>query len=128
MRSSGRCAGVVLIAAGFCFAGAGASHGPAGRRQAGSTTAVAADQSGPTFVVNDQDLHAPLTLIAYGDIRFTDPANVTATSPMARQALIQRVLEEKPDAILLNGDVPWHGGDKNDYEVYRTETQVWRDA
>jgi acid phosphatase type 7 len=61
-------------------------------------------------------------------MRFTDPTNVTATNPTARRALVQRIAEEKPDAILLNGDVPWHGGDQNDYEVYRTETQVWRDT
>jgi acid phosphatase type 7 len=61
-------------------------------------------------------------------MRFTDPTNVTATNPTVRRALVQRVAEEKPDAILLNGDVPWHGGNPKDYEIYRAETQVWRDA
>jgi hypothetical protein len=89
---------------------------------------TARDPSAPTFAINDQDLHSPLTLVAYGDMRFTDPTNVTATNPAARRALVQRVAEEKPDAILLNGDVPWHGGNPKDYEVYRAETQVWRDA
>ena len=44
-----------------------------------------------------------VTLIAYGDTRFTDPSNVTATSPLARAALVARIADEKPDAILLNG-------------------------
>ena len=127
MRSASRCAGIALIAAGVCFAGLGASRGQPGQQQTAATNA-ARDQSGPTFVINQQDLHAPLTLVAYGDMRFTDPANVTATNPTARRALIHRILEEKPDAVLLNGDVPWHGGDNSDYQVYRTETQVWRDA
>ena len=128
MRSASRCAGIALIAAGVCFAGLGASRGQPGKPQADPLTNAARDQSGPTFVINQQDLHAPLTLVAYGDMRFTDPANVTATNPTARRALIHRILEEKPDAVLLNGDVPWHGGDNSDYQVYRTETQAWRDA
>jgi hypothetical protein len=120
-------ASLVWIAAGLSLVGTGASQGQARGPQIAATTA-GPDQSGATFTIREQDLHAPLTLIAYGDMRFTDPANVTATNPMARRALIQRVLEEKPDAILLNGDVPWHGGDHNDYAVYEAETQVWRDA
>jgi acid phosphatase type 7 len=128
MRSRARFATAVLITAGLWIAGAAASHSRVRGTQTGAATTGAPDQSGPTFTINERDLHAPPTVVAYGDMRFTDPANVTATNPVARQALIQRILEEKPDAILLNGDVPWHGGDQNDYEVYRAETQVWRDA
>jgi hypothetical protein len=49
---------------------------------------TARDPSAPTFAINDQDLHSPLTLVAYGDMRFTDPTNVTATNPTARRALV----------------------------------------
>jgi acid phosphatase type 7 len=83
--------------------------------------------SGPTFTVAPSNLHTPLTLIAYGDMRFTDPSNTTATNPVARVELVQRIAQERPDAVLLNGDVPWHGGTSNDYAVYAQETQVWRD-
>jgi acid phosphatase type 7 len=121
-------AGMVLLATGLSFAGAGASHSHPDVQQAGGTSTAGVDQPGPTFVINEQDIHAPLTVVVYGDMRFTDPVNVSATNPAARRSLIQRIVEEKPDAVLLNGDVPWHGGDKSDYEVYRTETQVWRDA
>src|ERR1035438_1688771 len=79
-----------------------------------------------TFTVTDGDLHRPLTVVAYGDMRFTDPTNHDATNPTARQALVARISEEKPDAVLLNGDLPWHGGEQADYEVYRTETERWR--
>ena len=68
----------------------------------------------------------PVTVIAYGDMRFTDPSNVTATDPLARMALVERIAEEKPDAVLLNGDVPWHGGTISDYEEFRKETAIWR--
>jgi 3',5'-cyclic AMP phosphodiesterase CpdA len=67
-----------------------------------------------------------ITVIAYGDTRFTDPVNVTATSPLARAALIGRIAEERPDAILVSGDLPWHGGDKDDYVRFQSETETWR--
>jgi hypothetical protein len=128
VRSNARFTCMVLIAAGLFFASAAIMYGQADHPQNGRGTIAARDPSAPTFTINDQDLHSPLTLVAYGDMRFTDPTNVTATNPAARRALVQRVAEEKPDAILLNGDVPWHGGNAKDYEVYRAETQVWRDA
>ena len=67
-----------------------------------------------------------VTVVAYGDMRFTDPANVTATDPVARAALVERIAEERPDAVLLSGDVPWHGGTVADYEQYHKETASWR--
>src|SRR5262245_36385167 len=67
-----------------------------------------------------------ITVIAYGDTRFTDPANVTATSPLARAALIGRITEERPDAILVSGDLPWHGGEKDDHCRFWSETGAWR--
>jgi hypothetical protein len=65
-------------------------------------------------------------VIAYGDTRFTDPGNVTATNPLARAALIARIADERPDAIIISGDVPWHGGEKDDYARFRSETDAWR--
>jgi acid phosphatase type 7 len=82
---------------------------------------------GPTFTVPQADLRTPVTVIAYGDMRFTDPSNTRATNPVVRQALVRRIAEEKPDALLLNGDVPWHGGTVADYAEYKKETQPWRD-
>jgi len=68
----------------------------------------------------------PVVVLAYGDTRFTDPTNVTATNPMARKVLIARMAEERPDAIVISGDVPWHGGVPDDYVEFRRETEVWR--
>ena len=81
-----------------------------------------------TFVVRDGDLHHPLNLIAYGDMRFTDPANVTATNPQARQALVDRIAAEHPDALFLNGDIPYIGGDPKDYAEFHREATPWRQA
>jgi Calcineurin-like phosphoesterase len=126
MRSSSKCVCVTLVIAALCLACA-AGFGPLSDLQAGSAP-VAADSPGPTFTVPEADLSKPVTVISYGDTRFTDPSNTTATNPTARKALVKRIAEEKPDAILLNGDVPWHGGDQADYAVYRDETEPWRDA
>jgi len=83
-------------------------------------------EAGPTFRVPD---HAGrTTIIVYGDQRFTDPSNVTATDPLARRLLVKKITEEHPDAILLNGDVPYSGDVVDDYRIFHEETKTWRDA
>jgi hypothetical protein len=42
-------------------------------------------EAGPTFRFTDNQLPSPQAFIAYGDQRFTDPANVTATDPRVRK-------------------------------------------
>ena len=46
--------------------------------------------------------------------------------PGPRRSLVERIGREKPDAVFLTGDVPWHGGDRADYEVFAQETAAWR--
>ena len=89
-------------------------------------TSTLISKSGPSFRVPKVS-KTPM-LIAYGDQRFTDPQNTQVTSPKARRWLVERIAAEKPDAVLLNGDVPYSGDDANDYEVYKSEAQPWRDA
>ncbi|HEX4165704.1 MAG TPA: metallophosphoesterase family protein [Bryobacteraceae bacterium] len=83
---------------------------------------------GPTFRFTDQQLPSPLRLIAYGDQRFTDPGNTHSTNPRVRQWLVQQIAAQHPAAVILNGDLPLSGNVKNDYSVFHTETQPWRDA
>ena len=82
---------------------------------------------GPTFMVKDADLRAPVTLVLYGDQRFMDPQNTSQASPVMRQLLVKQIAREKPSAIVLNGDVPNAGTVKADYAVYESETKIWRD-
>ena len=86
---------------------------------AGSARAAA------TFTVPDAELSDPLVLVAYGDMRFTGPAQTVASNPGARRALVAQVAAENPAAIFINGDVPWHGI-ASDYEVFFGETRPWR--
>jgi calcineurin-like phosphoesterase family protein len=117
----------VVIALGLFGTGNVLAHRKFAESPAASAKKTAApSQGGATFTVGEGNLRKPVTLIAYGDMRFTDPTNHEATNPAARQALVAHIAQDEPDAILLNGDVPWHGGDKDDYAVFRTETAVWR--
>jgi 3',5'-cyclic AMP phosphodiesterase CpdA len=83
---------------------------------------------GPDFRLSDSELSHPLRIIVYGDMRFTDPSETQATNPKVRRWLVDQVAAEKPDAVLLSGDVPWHGGKAGDYDVYRSETKIWRNS
>ena len=87
-----------------------------------------AQASGADFIRDSRDLSRPLRIIVYGDTRFTDPNETSATNPKVRRWLVDKIAQERPDAVLVSGDVPWHGGVANDYDVYRAETKVWRDA
>ena len=82
---------------------------------------------GPTFQIPARLVSKTWSLIAYGDMRFTNPANNEVANPKVRRWIVEQVAREHPDAILLSGDVPYRGSDKNDYDVYRTETSIWRD-
>lgn len=84
-------------------------------------------EPGPTFRIEDKQLPAPLTLVAYGDQRFTDPANTRQTNPRIRQWLVGQIAKEHPSAVIMNGDVPLSGEVANDYAVFQAETKVWRD-
>jgi acid phosphatase type 7 len=95
---------------------------------AGLPTAGLLSEPGPTFRISDDQLGTPPTFITYGDTRFTDPSNTTASDPKVRRWLANRIAEERPGAVILNGDVPLAGNVKNDYDVFKSETQPWRDS
>ena len=82
---------------------------------------------GPTITVPGIAPGAPMKLVVYGDIRFTDPANVTDTNPKIRQFLVKQVADEKPLAIFLTGDTPFTGADPADWKVFQEETAIWRE-
>lgn len=84
------------------------------------------EANSPLIQVKDRALSSSPVIIAYGDTRFTDPLNVTATNPKVRRWLVGRIAKEKPDAVLISGDLPWNGDVANDYSVYRAETKIWR--
>jgi acid phosphatase type 7 len=84
-------------------------------------------QPGAAFRIADSDLSSPTKIIAYGDVRFTDPANIRSTNPKVRRWLVAKIASEKPTVVVINGDLPLAGDVINDYAVYKSETQIWRD-
>ena len=109
---------LIFMVAGSLLVGVGFNSRP---------TMMAAPATGPDFRRSDSDLSNPLRIIVYGDTRFTDPHETSATNPKVRRWLVNQIAAEKPDAVLLSGDVPWHGSQAGDYDEYRSETQIWRD-
>jgi hypothetical protein len=85
------------------------------------------EPSTPLFSVPDAAITDPLTFIVYGDMRFTQPSETVAAAPGPRHALVTKVASEHPQAVFLTGDVPWHGGDNEDYRVFGKETAVWKE-
>jgi hypothetical protein len=82
-------------------------------------------ETGPLFHIEEQHPGMPLTIIDYGDTRFTNPAESEATNPRVRRWLVSKIASEHPTVVLLSGDVPWHGGVANDYAVFREESKPW---
>jgi hypothetical protein len=85
------------------------------------------NDSAPTFSVPESALSSHVTVIAYGDQRFHDHFNFDIANPHARVALVDKIAQEKPDAIQMSGDVPYRGTDPDDYKTFREETKPWRD-
>lgn len=85
-------------------------------------------EDGPLLTLSDSQLSSSPVIISYGDMRFTDPKETTVTNPKVRRWLVEKIAAEKPDALLLSGDIPMHGAVADDYAVFQAETSPWRAA
>jgi Icc-related predicted phosphoesterase len=70
--------------------------------------------------------HLPLRFIAYGDTRFTDPANTSAANSDVRQQLVRAIADAHPDFVTFGGDIAYNGDKPEDWQVYDRETDIWR--
>jgi hypothetical protein len=66
-------------------------------------------------------------MVAYGDMRFTDPAVTSGTNPRVRKWLAEKIADEHPQALLLTGDMPYKGATAADWQVFQNETARWRE-
>lgn len=89
-------------------------------------TAIAAAAQSKAPVI-DTGLHAPFRFVAYGDTRFTDPANTKDANPEVRQQLVRAIADAHPDFITFGGDIAFNGDNANDWKEYDLETSVWRE-
>jgi len=77
----------------------------------------------PRFQVAVPPGASRLSFVVYGDTRFTTREKVA--NSLARRALVSRIAQEHPAAILIGGDLVYEGRDSDDYDTYRTETAAW---
>jgi acid phosphatase type 7 len=84
---------------------------------------AAAGDGPPHFTVPASPAGGPLTLVVFGDTRFTQQQGVA--NPVARRAIVARIASENPVAILIGGDLVYIGADAEDYATYRSETASW---
>ena len=82
----------------------------------------------PTFTFSQFPVDRPIRLVAYGDMRFTDPSVTSGTNPRVRKWLADRIAEEHPQALLLTGDMPFTGASAADWQVFQNETAPWREG
>ena len=94
---------------------------------AGSKTKAKTIPQDPRLFAADPKQY-PFTLIAYGDLRTTELSNHSRTDPERRQALIARIAQEKPDIVIINGDLVLNGGSAADWREFDKETRGFRDA
>lgn len=83
---------------------------------------LAAQQPADIHLSQGSRLH----FIAYGDTRFTDPADTNAANPEVRRKLVKAIAATHPDFVTFGGDVTFNGNDPNDWKVYDRETAIWR--
>jgi hypothetical protein len=80
----------------------------------------------PTFILKQFSPGQPLRMVAYGDMRFTNPTVTDGTNPKVRQWLAEKIGLERPQALLLTGDMPFTGDLTADWDEYQKETQSWK--
>jgi hypothetical protein len=105
--------------------GAMAQASPAQPPAAAPATPVRVDST-PTFIFKQFAADRPIRMVAYGDMRFTNPATTKGTNPRVRQWLVEKIGAERPQALLLTGDMPYTGELKADWDEYQKETAPWR--
>jgi len=77
----------------------------------------------PRFDVPASSPGSPVLFVVYGDARFTQREGVA--NVLARRALVDKIAQENPAAILIGGDLVYLGSNPEDYDTYRSETLQW---
>ena len=71
------------------------------------------------------NVSAPFSFVAYGDTRFTNPADTDASNPVVRATLVQAIANLHPAFVSIGGDIAYNGYDANDWKVWDMETTPW---
>src|SRR5580700_1488499 len=65
--------------------------------------------------------------VAFGDTRFHDPSDTEAANAAVRRALVAAIDKENPAFISIGGDVVYLGENPQDWQVWDSETAIWRE-
>jgi len=68
----------------------------------------------------------PFTFVVFGDSRFTDPRDTRHSSAQVRQAEMERIAQERPEFVVITGDLVFKGDNARDWQVFDQETQPLR--
>jgi hypothetical protein len=93
----------------------------------GSAATSSPPDPNPTLVFKQFAPGEAVNMVAYGDMRFTDPARTSGTNPRVRKWLAEKIADERPRALLLTGDMPYTGALQADWQVFQGETARWRE-
>jgi Icc-related predicted phosphoesterase len=84
---------------------------------------LAAQTNPPEFKV---EVPKAFHFIAFGDTRFTDPADTKAANSAVRKEIVAAIAKENPAFISIGGDIVYNGNVEQDWEDYDKETAIWR--
>ena len=65
--------------------------------------------------------------VAIGDTRFHDPSDTDVANAAVRRALVAAIDKENPAFVSIGGDVVYVGENPQDWQVWDSETAVWRE-
>jgi Icc-related predicted phosphoesterase len=92
---------------------------------------IAQEKAGPAAPENHValELKVPATFrfVAFGDTRFHDPTDTEAANPAIRHALVAAIDKENPAFVSIGGDIVYSGENANDWQVWDSETAIWRE-
>jgi len=78
-------------------------------------------------VALDLKASLPFRFVAFGDTRFHDPADTKPANPEIRHALVAAIAGENPAFISIGGDIVLDGDNSKDWQVWDSETSLWRE-
>ncbi|MGB7848980.1 MAG: metallophosphoesterase [Candidatus Acidiferrum sp.] len=78
-------------------------------------------------VALELNVSSPFRFVAFGDTRFHDPSDTEPANPAIRHALVAAIDNAKPAFISIGGDIVYEGENPKDWQVWDSETAIWRE-
>src|ERR1700757_3164681 len=96
--------------------------------------AIACSRSGHASSAPESTSHVALELkvpatfrfVAFGDTRFHDPSDTEPANPAVRHALVAAIDKQNPAFVTIGGDIVYDGDNPKDWQVWDSETAIWR--